>query len=343
MTKLEMGLEPLFDNALIVVAGGQDAGKTTFALSAGPSPVKMALFDNDIKAKSIVKAMLKQDVEFGVYEDLTKLQKGLKPVEFHNVCLELIENIPNGIELLIWDNFRPFEDTFHPVVQADPKRFRDKYSAMGQIKGAQEWIESFNYESQVLSRMLEKVKMVIITIHLKKQMLNGVYTGKRIPGHKDILAKNALLRIWLRHHPVSPVPIGLILKRPSKYAMTENGLEITNVLPRRMPKCTWNEIRKFWNDPIGNDEPEDKKFIATASEVSMMNGTLTEDEREVYEAGARIVELEKKIELAKGDPKMAAAIKLRKDNPNLSLPKIRKLLKEEGFTTTIPELADWIN
>lgn len=338
MTK---GKKPLF-KGIVTVTGGQDSGKTTFALGAGPPLEKIALFDHDIKAESIVKEMKKQGVEFGFYRDLVKLQRGTKAIEFHNICLKLIDDIPKGIEMLVWDNWTPFESTFHPIVQKDPRKFRDKYSANGPIKGAQEWIESFTYESQILTKILDKVDMLIITIHLKNQMINGVYTGKKIPKHKDILAQNALLRIWLRHHPISPVPIGLILKRPSKYHMTDDGFEPENVLPRRMPKCTWGEIRKFWDNPMGNEEPTDKKYIANTAEVAMMNGTLTDDEKEVYAAGAKIVELDKKIELAKDNPAMVAAIKIHKDDPGLKLPKIRRKLNEEGFDVTIQELMEWI-
>lgn len=275
----------LFDG-VIHVSGESDSGKSSFGFSTGALPKKIAFIDDDVKGANFVKQIEEQGGKLGFYVNLVSEGEGLKEISFHNKCLGIIDQLvqeakKNGrFDVLLWDTWTRFENTFHPYVNTHPGEFRSKWSPKGDIKGAEEWKESFNYESVIINKLQSVARLVILTTHLKPENIAGRRTGKMIPDCKLPLVQKPVLRVYLRHNPDSPEPIGLILKRPSKQVLTKEGIKIVSVLPRKMKPFTWDAIRYYWENPIGNRKLEEHES-PDEYELSILDGTLTDDQKMV--------------------------------------------------------------
>ena len=161
-------------------------------------------------------------------------------------------------------------------MEANPTKFRQKWSPMGAIKGAQMWQSSFDLEAQILDRLTEMAQLVILTTHLKPEVKQNVKTGRQIADCKKPLVQKTHLRLWLHLNPDSPEPIGLVLKRISKHTSTQDGIKTINVLPRKLVPCTWEKIREYWDNPIGNRKPLPEELL-DEYEMSVLEGILTAD------------------------------------------------------------------
>lgn len=266
---------------LIHVTGEPDTGKTTFALTCGFEPEEIAFFDDDLKTQAIADMLLEAGTPFGVYYNLTKMSLGMKEIDFHNLVVNLIDALPkNEFKCLIFDTWTRFENTMQPVVQSNPKRFKDYYSPMGAIKGAEMWKASFDYEAALIDKLTAVAPLVILATHLKDQSVGAVKTGKEIPDCKKPIVEKSRIRLWLRHNSDGPEPIGLVLKRLSKVQADASGIHAINVLPRKIKPCTWEKLLEYWNNPIGDRVPDDNER-PNNFELSILDGVLTEDQKDV--------------------------------------------------------------
>jgi hypothetical protein len=171
-----------------------------------------------------------------------------------------------------------------------------------------------------MQRLQKLAKLVIITSHLKPEVVAGTdkRTGKFIPDCKKPVIQKCYMRVYLRHNPNSPAPIGLILKRPSKQIVTDDGVEIVSVLPRRVVPFTWKKIREYWENPIGDRQPTPEE-MPNEYELSILDGTLTEDQKEIMRMQEGIDE---EITVAPEAPLFTEDQQIR-----------AKTMKEEGATT----------
>lgn len=266
---------------LIHLTGEPDTGKTTFALTCGFKPEDIAFFDDDLKTQAIADALKETGTPFGAYYNLTKLTLSKKEIDFHNQVIELIDGLPKGkFKCLIFDTWTRFENTFQPVIQSNPKRFRDYYSSKGDIKGAEMWKASFDYEAVVIDKLMAVAPLVILITHLKDENVGSVKTGKQIPDCKKPIVEKSRVRLWVRHNPAGPEPIGLVLKRLSKVTADASGIHAVNVLPRKLNPCTWEKLLTYWENPIGDRQPDDTEK-PNNFELSILDGVLTEDQKDV--------------------------------------------------------------
>ena len=266
---------------LIHVTGEPDTGKTTFALECGFRPEEICFFDDDLKTQAIATMLEENGTPFGAYFNLTKMSLNMREVQFHDLVVKLIDEQPIGkYKALVFDTWSRFENTLHPVIQKNPGRFREFYSTMGAIKGAEMWKASFDYEAVLIDKLMQIAPLVILVTHLKDQNIGSVKTGKQIPDCKKPVVEKSRMRIWTRHNPDGPKPIGLILKRLSRVIVDDNGIRTVNVLPRKLSPCTWKRILEYWENPMdereGLAEENPNEF-----ELSILDGVLTADQKDV--------------------------------------------------------------
>jgi len=275
-------------SGIIHVTGEPDVGKTTFALENGSDPAKTCFIDNDEKGRNTIQEFVADGNKFGHYVDLVHATAGMHEIDYHTYCIGLIDEIiQGGYETIIWDNWPQFAKTCHPYVVANMRKFKQTWSTKGDIKGAQQWIESFKYEGVILNKMSRAVRSVIVSSHLKPLRLGG----KKVPGkYVSETSKTVTLvsrfRIWLKHNPESVVPIGLVLKRTDRKIKTERGMRTISILPRRIvprpeDQSLWDTILWYYENPVGI-RPLLPHEIPTAFEITIMEGTLTEDQRKVF-------------------------------------------------------------
>lgn len=313
--KIKKSKNPI--TGLINPTGEPDSGKTTFAMTSGAAPERTIFVDDDVKGKSIVDAIESSHRKFGIYHNLVKESKGMRELELHELCLSIINEIePNKYDVLIWDTWTRFENTFHPVVASNPNKFKQFYSAMGQIKGAEQWGAAFDYEASIIDTLLDKVPLVILTSHLKKDAMK-----REIAESKKPLIQKARMRVWLRHSD-SPIPTALMLKRLEKIEVTDDGIIPSNVTHRKVKNFTWKRLLEYWNNPVGNTLPEEDEKL-NEFELSILDGVLTRDQKDALRLA--VIEAEKEQELEK------QLAELTKDYPSGGVAMISAALTKYGF------------
>jgi hypothetical protein len=326
MTKQKQSKGVLF-SGIIQLTGEADTGKTMFAVSSGASPEDTVFIDDDLKSRSIIDQIREQGHELGMYIDLTQRGAGMKEIELHKEGLKILDELDQAVqqrgkpfEVLIWDTWARFENTFWPWVATYPQTFKSYWSPKGDIKGAEQWQVSFVYEAEFMSKLQKYAKLVILTSHLKPDTINGKKTGKFIPDCKRPVVQKCLMRVYLRHNPDSPAPIGLILKRISKQVVTDEGIEIVSVLPRKMKPFTWKAIRSYWADPVG-DRPLNDSEKPDEWELSILDGTLTDDQKEILRITGTDDEMPAPLPTPDFSPELVSAVKSDKASGK-PLPKI---------------------
>jgi hypothetical protein len=287
---------------IIEITGDHDAGKTLASLFVNyPQGVplkRIAFFHDDVKAPGYPQK------EFGLFVDLVKETYGLKLFEYRQFVLDKIEKIKsNEFDAIVFDTWPKFGESLRNYVIANRYEFRAKSEFIMQhdlrVVGSQSWKDAHNYEADIAGQIASKTGCLIVTSHLKDHYAGGAKTGKQIDELGKAWNKICNLRLWLRHNKDSGVPIILVLKRVHKGTI-EKGLPMTvDVLPRRIKpmqdeKSIWEAINRYWQEPVGNRPLlEDEK--PTPFELSILDGTLTDDQKEVWRAELK-AEQEREIE-----------------------------------------------
>ena len=276
---------------VILATGQHGVGKTRFGLEAG-DPTKTILIDDDEKGRAEVERIRKDlsesKIDIGKYVDFVSKTRGKKMLGIHEAGLKIIDDIePNKYEVLIWDTWSRFAETCAVYVQTHNNEFRDSWAAMGKIKSGEEYKEARYYEAELIHKLQEKVPLVILISHLKNQYLNNAQTGKEIPAVSKAVDKVCNLRLWIKRNPASTTPIALVLKNISKNILVDGKLRTIQVLPTKITplnteecfeQSLWDSIARYMENPVGNRKPT-KDEIPDDFEMSIVQGTLTEDQR----------------------------------------------------------------
>lgn len=269
---------------MVAVISNYGAGKTTFALECRYHPKDITFINDDVKDTGF-------DAEFKEYIDLVSVSKKKKMLEFHNHCLDLVSNLPQS-KVIIWDTWTGFQNTFFQYVKANENEFRNpkEWAGKPSIKAGEWYNEAWRYEGAVLSTLKEKCDLLILTFHLKQFYRdNNPVPGKFKPGHDKAIEKYADLRIWLTPNPDNQIPIGLVLKNIARRRIIDHGIQTSQVLPLRLPYADWQHIIDYWNDPIGDRETLDYER-PNQFELSLIEGTLTPEDKRLYEASLSLAE-----------------------------------------------------
>ncbi len=315
-------------SGIIHVCGEPDTGKTTFALECGAHPSRICFLDDDVKGRATVNQLTSSGVEFGAYHDLAALASGKTELDFYAACMKIVDAIkPRQFDAIIWDTWTNFQKTLHPYVLANRSKFRATWAAMGQMKGAQEWQEAQRHEAAILNQLQSKAKVVIIVTHLKDYYEGSKKVpGKQIPAASKTMTRVPVFRIWLRPNPASPVPIGLVLKRVDvKKVVEDKGVRTVSVLPRKIvprpeDQSLWDTIRWYFEHPAGEHEPTENE-IPDAFELSILNSTLTLEQRHLFELMLNVGALEESSDeemiseddIAVGDEVVGSIIRLSEE------------------------------
>lgn len=278
-------------------------GKTEFALGCGYQPNEIIFVNNDSKLPPEFpnsKGYTPENRGYKQYVDLMGETKGLRLLEFHDYCLNLIDKLENTNGAIIWDTWTAMGKTCEPYVRKNPSKFIEngKYTGTLEIIGGKRWNDSWKYEGWLLNALKKKCQLLIITFHLKNRYVAKLpVEGKYDPGHTKAIAQYSDLRLWLTttdHY--SRVPIGLVMKNIAKHSLGERGIERTSVLPPRIPQCNWQSIWSYWDNPAGNRElmPDE---IPNDDEAAMIGGYLTDEQKRMLMIGIQSDKQSKEKEL----------------------------------------------
>lgn len=324
---------------IIQVTGPSDVGKTTFALECGAEPSRILLVDDDIKGRATVKQIEKDIGKFGRYVDFVEDAKGRSLLDIHVRGMDIISSIkPGEFDAIVWDTWSRFGSTFVAFVRKNLSRFRapGEWSQKGAIKGPEQWKEAQLYEATVLNHLQSLAKCVILVTHIKNFYSGGVKTNKQIPDSSRTLNRIPVMRLWLIHNPSgSPVPVALVLKRPSiKKFVKSKGLRTINILPRKITpsesdQSLWDTIASYYDNPMDRHKPQPDE-TPDEFQLSILDGTLTKEQQATLKLSLRIKaqELEDEAEIAEATEKQELITKVKDlSGDGLSKAKIAKQLK----------------
>lgn len=273
---------------LIHVTGEPDTGKTTFALSTGVAPEDICFLDNDLKTQAIADSLAADKHPLGYYANLVRgfaNEKLSSPLAFHDYVMGLLDPIlkdkkgnVHPFKVLVFDNWSRMEDG----IRAYSLKIMPQISSLtpGQIRNMSQltWPYTYAYYAEFLDKLLMIAPTVFLVTHIRPKYVGNKKTDRMEARGQRPLIEKSTLRVWMRHNPDSPAPIGLILKRPQRMVYQGGALLPVSILPRRVKPCTWSKIEEYWKDPIGDNSPGPQE-TPDEFELSILDGTLTEDQK----------------------------------------------------------------
>jgi len=328
---------------ILHVTGEPDTGKTLLALTAY-HPKQTAYFFDDVKQPPI------DDKAFGLFVDLVGKYGELKLLEYYKAVMAEIDAIPDGkYKCIIFDTWARIGKAVRYYAKANPLEFREglTFSRNGAIKGMEEWGETHRVEAKVISALSRKADLVVLITHIKEQIKAGAKTGSYEPDCGKSFNTACNMRLWLRHNQKSGVPIALVLKRLTKVTITKAGIKPVNVLPRRIEPLVdevsvWDAIERYWQNPVGNREPLPEE-IPSPFELSILEGTLTDDQKEMWRAELKAKELQEqldkefldaelqeakaKVQAMAGQPLALVFKEITKEYPDFDLAQVRAMME----------------
>lgn len=276
-------------SGLFHFTGEPDSGKTTLALTCG-IPVDQILFlDNDMKTQRIADSLMKKGKKFGRYVNLARemhRRDKKNPLDFFNIVMEILDKEKNQHKCMVFDEWTRIEDGIRAKSMSIMKEIspltENQIRAMTQVT----WVYTHQFYAQILDMLMGYADTVFVITHIREKYINNKKTGIYEARGQRPLIEKANMRLWLRHN-ADPAdggaPIGLVLKRLSKFDVDDNGMLVpVNMLPLRIKPCTWQRLDWYSDNPIGNRKPEQHE-LPDEFEQSVLHGILTPDQKHALE------------------------------------------------------------
>lgn len=302
-TKKEKIIAPV--RGLWHIYGEDGSGKTIAALTTGVAPEDIIMIDDDsAKGRSLAEQIGMEEGEN--YFDLLSLTEGMNEVQFHTFMVEkFLPNLPNA-EVLVWDNAKRFFSSGHSFIVKNWSKFREVVRGSGAIIGAYQWgVLREQWYPTIYANLLKKYRLVIITTHEKEQTdSSGVKTGALEPASDKSLRKaaNVIIRLT-KNHTGNPAPVGLVIKNMAKLQIPGG---VQSVLPPRVDPFTWETVRRYLDNPVGNRELKENER-PNEFELSLIEGSLTPEQKQVYEFNKRMKIINANEDLSSAVVELAAA------------------------------------
>lgn len=333
-------------SGIIQIFGEKDSGKTSLGFQAMLDPKKSAFIDGDEKGREMIEGYKRAGIDFAHYRDLTLLWQGHDNATRKQILMDTVRNIPSGLDVILWDNWKPVYDTMRVYISTHQREFGDSNYWRGDSKIIQGLISKAArmQEEDILLTLRNKAKLVIVVSHLADQWMGAAKTGAQIPDSSEVFERICYARFWLRHNPNSPVPIALVVKRPNKaHFIPGVGPRPINVLPPKVTptsddQSVWDTVMRYWETPLGN-RPLLPEETPTMEEAAMMRGVLTPMQREAWLVSIKATLAEEKIETALPLPPVEEKIAELKEQGITALPAVMAALKEFGYKVSPPEVV----
>lgn len=316
-------------SGLVHIYGQDGVGKTTLALTTGSDPDKSVFIDDDsTKARSYVKQL-----GFKLYIDLLSETQGMNEVKFYQHTYDRIKAFPNGLDLLVFDNMKRVFNAAHSYMVANQNQYRQVLTGDAAMKNGQLWREAREtLLPKLYALMLSKAELVIVITHEQEQKIKGVATGATEAAADQSLRKAASPIIRLtRDREGNPTPVGLVIKNLGRI----HNRKIVNVLPPRVPRCDWDTILHYLENPVG-DRALEPNETPDEFELSLITGSLTREQQRQFE-------FNKQMALMQIDKPLTDAIDDLIQNGTTSVLAITKALKENGFNVELAKVGSVLN
>ena len=314
----------LLDNAVIVITGARNTGKTGLASTYIPPNRVGRVFYHDSEWSSnwVVQQLEQAGMSFGYYSNLSarfanmpgeddllsRLSDGKPPwVDeeqksamvgyWHYVMEDLRQHLaPGQFDVYIHDTLEKMEAGMAAEVEENKRQYGVKSTAFGGLWNAGVYPL---YEGFVSSIFARGVKTIILTSHLKTPWEgNRPVVGKVAPSGKRLLYRLSSLFLWLVNNRDNPdnAPAALVLKeRLGRLQVVDGQWRIRRVLPERVPHCTWVDVKRYLEEGCDLAHPKPGETM-TEAERQMISPLLTDEQMRLM-----VLDAQKELEQIKAD------------------------------------------
>lgn len=213
---------------------------------------------------------------------------------------------PGQFDVVVVDPINDIESGEVDLVKANPT---DYGYTKGQIDNSTPLLMAAMkaHYKKLLMGFAGVFKCLYFTTHLRDEFKGGKPTGRRESRGKETLAELASLYLWLERRPdekgkVSPIPSAIVMKhRLSDTRVNEAGeLEVVELMPRRIPKATVQEIRRYIASPPNIEKPAAGETVVEKepTELDMQRMRLAAAEAEAAAAANQASLIDRQMELA---------------------------------------------
>ena len=352
--------ETLLKDALVVVTGARNAGKTLFAITAArPSQIdRMFYHDSERSSNRAIQELETQGLAPGYYgnlearfsnlpaEDdlLSRIHKGKLPwvTDAERSSLEgyylyilndLDKNLERGKYLFyVHDTIEKLEAGMAAWVEGHKSQAGWTQKAYGKL-----WTEGVYplYEQLIEGIFQRGVRVIIFCSHLKTPWHGSrPVIGKVVPAGKTLLWFKTSLFLWLKQEPKNAdgAPAGLVMKERlvSLKATKDDSWNPRRMLPRRIPHCSWSDVERYLRDGCDLINPaegetlsrEEDELISEFISDAQMKLMQLETQKEILELQTQIPEL------------------LRTTEVKLEIPGVTDDVRAEGSATAMSLLQE---
>ena len=295
----------------IVITGAKGTGKTFLAATYAPPGMEGKVFwhDSERSASNVIQQLASMGKEFGHYRNLTsrfdnlpderdllaRIDSGDLPwvsgkqqsalADYYEFVIhDLNASMGKGeYSVYVHDTIETLESGMAAYVGLN-KRItgwtRDSHGRM--------WSEAVFplYEHLIESLYTRGIETVIFCSHIKTPWENNQPVPNAVtPAGKKILYRLSSLMIWLVNE--TDAPAGLVLKeRLGKLSIVDGEWETKRMLPRRIPRCTWREIKRYLRDGCDLVNPGEGEELSRR-EKEMISDLLSDAQMELMILTAR--------------------------------------------------------
>jgi hypothetical protein len=302
----------LLRDAIVVVTGARGVGKSLLALTYYPpqqeSLSRVFVHDSERSDNRAVQEVEDAGLSFGHYGDLstrfkdlpstgdllsridegkmpwlTKGEKGALRSYYEYIVTDLNQNLTRDkFDVYVHDTIEKMEGGMAAWVEDNIKLF-GYVSAREARKNGRIWSDAiYGLYEHLISAIFDRgVKVIIFASHLKNPWHDRKpVPGKVAPGGKPLLYKLSSLMLWLVNEESNAdgAPAALVLKeRMGKMSIVDGEWQIRRMIPRRIPHCTWADIKRYLREGCDLANPAPGETMER-SEKQMISELLTNEQ-----------------------------------------------------------------
>jgi len=329
-------LLPEVQGGVVKVSGYRGTGKTSFLIRS-ENPALIAFLDFESKGKAF-----DNQLHFGLYTDLMEGTSG--PLEVYSKTMKTIDNLEEDrYTVVILDDCSQLELALKAEAHRDIIRYCQEYglnikNARSGSFGGVNAVINFMIQSQICSALRGKgVQMIGITHHIGSKWGAGgpIPNKKRIKGSDRWMNLAVLSLIIVEHGDFPPVPSAMVEKEQlcSIEFNEETGeFDQRRRLPFRLPRCTWQSIKYYLDNPADLDSPGPGEALKK-DEFDVFSERLNKEQIAVMKLA-----LQKKLKEENSDMDLSdlLGVKPKKPDPILALAEAGKTAEEIAAELGMP-------
>ena len=352
--------ETVLKDALVVVTGARNTGKTLFAITtARPSQMPYMFYhDSERSSNRAIQELESQGIAPGYYgnlearfsnlpaEDdlLSRINKGDLPwvTEKERSSLEgyylhvlddLEKNLKRGeYSFYVHDTIEKLEAGMVAWVEGHKKQSGWTQKAYGKL-----WTEGvYPLYAQLIEAIFQRgVKIIVFCSHLKTPWQgNRPVAGKVVPSGKSLLWFRTSLFLWLKQEPrnADGAPAGLVLKERlvSLKVTDDDDWDPRRMLPRRIPHCTWRDIRRYLEIGCNLANPAEGEILSL-EESELISEFMSNEQM-------KLMQLEVQKEILELQTQMPELLRVQDDK--LDIPSVKREIDPEDNKTAMTLLRE---